>query len=242
MIEVKGKMFPVFDFSKPKKSNYIIIEVLGMPAGKNFSVIKIPDNYQIEIGRSQAEMNVPDVSVSKKQATLKYDLSVGELVIQDTNSKFGTHIMIQRPITLKPNKPTFAINGLSLIRLELKKDKFSFDCCNFGGSSSSKYEDETQFLYDDVKLKMPSDLLRYINEDKNMDKILQEPSYKFLDNPVHLMPLSRHAFYMKEDFYFSEPGSARESLEGQHDFYKGATTSKSISIKKSAKLAPQIQA
>lgn len=94
MIQVKGKMYPVFDFSKPKKSNYIVLEVLGMPAGKNFSVIKIPDNYQIEIGRSQAEMNVPDVSVSKKQATLKYDLSVGELVLQDTNSKFGTHVMI----------------------------------------------------------------------------------------------------------------------------------------------------
>jgi hypothetical protein len=52
MIEVKGKMYPIFDFSRPKKSNYIIIEVLGMPAGKNFSVVKIPDNYQIEIGRS----------------------------------------------------------------------------------------------------------------------------------------------------------------------------------------------
>ena len=81
MVEVKGKMFPIFDFNKPKKCNYNIIEVLGMPAGKNFSVIKIPDNYQIEIGRSQAEMNVPDVSVSKKQATLKYDISVGELVL-----------------------------------------------------------------------------------------------------------------------------------------------------------------
>ena len=81
MIEDKGKMYPIFDFVKPKKSNYIVIEVLGMPAGKNFSVIKIPDNYQLEIGRSQAEMNIPDVSVSKKQATLKFDLTVGELIL-----------------------------------------------------------------------------------------------------------------------------------------------------------------
>lgn len=142
MIEVKGKMYPVFDFSKPKKSNYIVIEVLGMPAGKNFSVIKIPDNYQIEIGRSQAEMNVPDVSVSKKQATLKYDVSVGELVLQDTNSKFGTHIMIQRPVNLKMNKPSYAINGLSLIKMELKKDRFQFPCC-IPADSSSKYDLET---------------------------------------------------------------------------------------------------
>jgi hypothetical protein len=52
-----------------------------MPVGKNFSVIKIPDDYIIEIGRSGSEMNVPDVSVSKKQATLRYDITIGELVI-----------------------------------------------------------------------------------------------------------------------------------------------------------------
>jgi hypothetical protein len=81
MINVGDKLFPIFNFEKPKKQNYIIIEVLGMPAGKNFSVIKIPDDYIIEIGRSGSEMNVPDVSVSKKQATLRYDMSIGELVL-----------------------------------------------------------------------------------------------------------------------------------------------------------------
>lgn len=98
MVEVEGKMFPIFDFNKPKNSNFIIIEVLGMPVGKNFSVIKIPDNYIIEIGRSNAELNIPDVSVSKKQATLKFDLSIGELILTDFRSKYGTHVLIQRPI------------------------------------------------------------------------------------------------------------------------------------------------
>jgi hypothetical protein len=45
MVDVQGKMYPIFDFSKPKRNNYIVIEVLGMPAGKNFSVVKIPDDY-----------------------------------------------------------------------------------------------------------------------------------------------------------------------------------------------------
>jgi pSer/pThr/pTyr-binding forkhead associated (FHA) protein len=65
-----------------------------MPAGKNFSVIKIPEDYVIEVGRSGSELNIPDVSVSKKQATLRFDVSIGELVIEDLESKFGTHIMI----------------------------------------------------------------------------------------------------------------------------------------------------
>lgn len=94
MVEIKGQLYPIFDFEKPTKSHYIVFEVLGMPAGKNFSVVKIPDDYQLEIGRSNAEIQVPDVSVSKKQATLKFDLQVGELILQDRDSKYGTHIMI----------------------------------------------------------------------------------------------------------------------------------------------------
>ena len=66
MVKVKSKMFPVFDFSRPKKQNYIIMEVLGMPAGKNFSIIKTPNNYSVEVGRSNCEVSIPDISVSKK--------------------------------------------------------------------------------------------------------------------------------------------------------------------------------
>jgi hypothetical protein len=66
MIKVGETHYPIFDFNKPKNQNYLIIEVLGMPAGKNFSVIKIPDDYILEVGRSSAELNIPDVSVSKK--------------------------------------------------------------------------------------------------------------------------------------------------------------------------------
>tara|TARA_B110000285_G_C15115159_1_gene613605 strand:- start:1437 stop:1661 length:225 start_codon:yes stop_codon:yes gene_type:complete len=74
--------------------------------------------------------------------------------------------MIQRPVTLQVNKPRYAINGLSLIKLELKKDKFKFPCC-IPSDSSSKYDLETQFLYDDVKLSMPHDLMRHSVEEKN---------------------------------------------------------------------------
>lgn len=66
MVSVNGKQMAIFDFEKPKNSNFIVFEVLGMPVGKNFSVVTIPDDYELEIGRSHAEMCIPDVSVSKK--------------------------------------------------------------------------------------------------------------------------------------------------------------------------------
>jgi hypothetical protein len=66
MVEYRGKRYPIFDFTAPRKSQYLIFEVLGMPVGKNFSVIKIPDDYLLEIGRRNTEICIPDVSVSKK--------------------------------------------------------------------------------------------------------------------------------------------------------------------------------
>jgi hypothetical protein len=37
MVEYRGNRYPIFDFTAPKKSQYLIFEVLGMPVGKNFS-------------------------------------------------------------------------------------------------------------------------------------------------------------------------------------------------------------
>ena len=45
MVEIDGQLHQVFEFTKPKKQNYVILEILGMPVGKNFSVIKLPDDY-----------------------------------------------------------------------------------------------------------------------------------------------------------------------------------------------------
>ena len=175
MVTVNGKMYPIFDFKKPKNQNYIVLEVMGMPVGKNFSVVKIPDNYMLEIGRSNSEINIPDVSVSKKQATLKYDLSIGELVIIDTNSKYGTHILIQRPLTLFPNKPVFVSNGLSLLRLELLEDKRFLQkllCC-LAPSKPATDNPETAHFYENVKHDMPSDLITYVQEKESNPALAQ---------------------------------------------------------------------
>ena len=71
-----------------------MMEILGMPQGKNFSVIQINDDYTMDIGRSQAEICIPDVSVSKRHAVLKFDLALGELLLADLESHYGTSILI----------------------------------------------------------------------------------------------------------------------------------------------------
>lgn len=208
MVDVNGKLYSIFDFKKPKNQNYIIIEVLGMPVGKNFSVIKIPDNYIIEVGRSNSELNIPDVSVSKKQATLKYDLSINELVLTDVNSKYGTHLLIQRPIELTLNTPMYFLNGLSLIQLTLKRVKQNqcLECLPSQKKNKFKYLKDYKGLYNDVKHQMPEDLLKYEHEEQSdimMNRKLFDKE-RFKNASVHLMPLTANAFYTKVMKYQNE--------------------------------------
>lgn len=211
MVEVKGKLHQIFEFKKPKNSNYIVIEVLGMPVGKNFSVVKIPDNYIIEVGRSNAELSIPDVSVSKKQATLKYDMSINELVLTDFNSKYGTHILVQRPIELQLNQPMFFMNGLSLIQIMLKSRAKRFLCCPKLKSTKAKYVQLNKCLYQDLKHQMPEDLLKLENEQND-----NPHSYKLYDLDrfkkvsVHMMPLTKNSFYIKTM-------EQENSIEGSED-------------------------
>ena len=44
MIKHKGNQYQIFKFEVPTKCNYLTFEIVGMPAGKNFSVVIIPNN------------------------------------------------------------------------------------------------------------------------------------------------------------------------------------------------------
>lgn len=50
----------------------------------------MPENYTIEVGRSDTELNVPDMSVDKNHGFMKYDTEIGEVVYSDNDSKYGS--------------------------------------------------------------------------------------------------------------------------------------------------------
>ena len=81
MVEVNGIQHQVFVHHIPANSNFIITEVLGMPIGKNISVVKIPFDYTIEIGKEDTELNIPDESICKRHSSIGFDLAIQELVI-----------------------------------------------------------------------------------------------------------------------------------------------------------------
>lgn len=47
--------------------------MIGVKKEKNFTVIILPDDYQIEIGNCDNEITLADVSVNKQHATIQYN-------------------------------------------------------------------------------------------------------------------------------------------------------------------------
>lgn len=120
---IDKKEHHLFDIDRPRKYQYVMFDVMGVTAGKIILVIKVPDDYELEIGRVGCEITVPDATVGRKHATLKYDLKIGELLLKDCESSYRSQILIQRPIRLHLGKPIMLLNGQSLMKVELKKDK-----------------------------------------------------------------------------------------------------------------------
>ena len=49
-VEYRGIKHKIFDYKTPEGTDYMILEVLGFLKTKNFSVIKLPHDYELEIG------------------------------------------------------------------------------------------------------------------------------------------------------------------------------------------------
>ena len=108
----------------------------------------------------------------------------------------------------------FVLNGLSLIRLELKAEPMScnelFGCCY--RDSQQKYLRDQHLIYEDVKYSMPHDLIRYKAELQKVPKQIQDVWYnQFNQHTVHLMPLIRNSFYIKQMPIFEECSPSQSS-------------------------------
>lgn len=160
---LRGKEYEIYEFEKPMYQNYIVFQMIGVKKEKNFTVLLMPDDYQIEIGNTESELILSDISVSKEHGSIRYDTSINEIVIQDNDSKYGTFILIQQPILLKIHNPLYVLNVLSLIKISITKEssfklkmQSLFNCLIKTKSSLPKGKE--QYLYENVKESMPSEI------------------------------------------------------------------------------------
>lgn len=71
---------------------------------KSIHIISLTDD-PITIGRGhESDVRINDISVSRSHASLKYDALTGKLLLKDLKSKFGTLVLLKRPIEIKEAK------------------------------------------------------------------------------------------------------------------------------------------
>ena len=102
------KPFELIDLQKPSGVDYIILESLNQMKEncniKSIHVIQLTGD-ELTIGRGhESDIRINDISVSRKHAILKYNNNDGTLLLRDLKSKFGTLILIKKPLTIKEKK------------------------------------------------------------------------------------------------------------------------------------------
>ena len=103
------KPFELIDLQKPPAdTDYIILESLNQMKEncniKSIHVIQLNDD-ELTIGRGhESDVRINDISVSRNHAKLKYNKEDGTILLRDLKSKFGTLILIKKPLLIKEKK------------------------------------------------------------------------------------------------------------------------------------------
>ena len=63
---------------------------------------------EIKVGRGHdADIRVTDISVSRFHAKMNYIEETGEYFLEDNNSKFGTLVLVRKPLKLLENRTNY---------------------------------------------------------------------------------------------------------------------------------------
>ena len=100
--------FELIDLQKPLGYDYIVLESLNQMKDncniKSIHVIQL-GNDDLIIGRGhESDIRINDISVSRNHAKLKYDKDNGTILLRDLKSKFGTLVLIKKPLEIKEKK------------------------------------------------------------------------------------------------------------------------------------------
>ena len=107
---IKGldKTFELIDIDRPTEQEYLVLESLNqMKNNSNFKsihVIKLTGEDIIFGRNKECDIYINDISVSRNHALLKYNVNDGKILIKDLKSRFGTLVLVQKPLKINDKK------------------------------------------------------------------------------------------------------------------------------------------
>ena len=76
-VVVGDQKYDIFEIKRPEDDPYLLMEVVGMPSGKNMKLIRIRDEFTISLGRSEdCDVRINDSSISYKHAIIRYEYGI----------------------------------------------------------------------------------------------------------------------------------------------------------------------
>lgn len=82
----------------------MVIESVTNTTSKTIHVINFDEQSHIKVGRAQvAEVRITDISVSRHHSSLRL-CADGTISLNDNYSKFGTLMLIDKPLAIIPSK------------------------------------------------------------------------------------------------------------------------------------------
>ena len=91
---------------------------------KSIHVIQLTGDV-IKIGRGhESDVRINDISVSRVHALLKYDNVTGRLLIRNLKSKFGTLVLLKKPLIIKDKKIDLQVGRTFIEAVLISKNEF----------------------------------------------------------------------------------------------------------------------
>ena len=128
-IKVDNTFYKIWDFLESKYKNYICLETSPSNEKKSIYIISFDKKNQIKIGRSHdSDLRISDVTVSRMHCQISKN-NENELLLEDTNSKFGTLVFLQiKKLKILPYIVLPIQIGRTFLQFSLR-NKFSFCNC-----------------------------------------------------------------------------------------------------------------
>ena len=92
-VNENGVKFRIYDYFSGVQSfdHYVVMEVLGTQHTRSFQIIFFDKKTDLTIGRGhESDIQIADISVSRKHSLICYNSQTDQILLHDTNSKFGT--------------------------------------------------------------------------------------------------------------------------------------------------------
>ena len=176
-IKHKGKLYEIIDFHNDVNfQNYFILESLTIDKNENryIYVVSLDNNCNtINIGRGrEANLLLSDISVSRLHCFLTIDRKTKKIYLHDSNSKFGTLVLIQTPIIKLAQNMEFHVQiGRTFLEAIKIKPSNIFCCCETG----EKLNEDIYFKQNEEKIdKFKKLIVKNEDEDENSLKNNEE--------------------------------------------------------------------